>query len=162
MRQSIGALKAVKQMEMEMMDEFVKRVSQELGEDEGTTRAATASLLEALREQAAKDDFDRLISALPGAEALLHTHAAETVEKNQNGLAGALGWIRGWTGGTSGDVAFLAALSEAGFSEIGVAQFINSFKKFAATHAGEDAVKKVFAAAPDLEILAQRSNTAAS
>jgi len=144
---------------MEVMEQFVKTTSQELGESEGSTRAATAGLLEALREQATEDNFRHLINALPGAEALLHTESAETVEKNQNGLAGAFGWIRGWSGGTSGDVAFLTALNEAGFSENRVAQFLNAFTKFASSHAGADTVQKVFSEAPDLEIIAQKGHT---
>jgi hypothetical protein len=70
-----------------------------------------------------------------------------------------LGWIRGWAGGTSRDVAFLIALKEAGFSEIRVAQFLNAFQKFAANLAGEDAVQKVFSESPDLEIIARKGHT---
>jgi hypothetical protein len=115
--------------------------------------------LEALREQATKENFNRLIEAIPGAVALLQTHSAQTVEKNQHGLAGALGWIRGWSGGTSGDVSFLIALKEAGFSDVRVAQFINAFMRFAASHAGPATVEKVFSEAPDLEIIAQNGRT---
>lgn len=102
---------------MDVMEQFVRATSAALGETEGSTRAATAGLLEALREQVPEGDFAALARALPGAESLLSSKGAENLEDNQHGIAGALGWIRGWAGGTERDVAFVAALKEAGFSE---------------------------------------------
>lgn len=146
------------QSAMQTIDDFVKTTSQELGEDEESTRAATAGLLEALREQAEENDFAVLLGALPGSAALLHTASAETVEKNQHGLAGALGWLRGWAGGTSGEVGLLIALREAGFSVEKVGRFTAAFKRYAALYAGHHAVQRVFSGAPDLEILSQKGH----
>jgi hypothetical protein len=144
---------------MEVMEQFVQATSRELGEDEGSTRAATAGLLEALRQQVNEDEFTRLMNALPGSATLLASRPAEVLDENQNGLAGALGWIRGWAGGTDRDVAFIAALREAGFSEERVGLFVGAFKRFAAEHAGRERVDRVFAEAPDFEILAQRGRS---
>ena len=141
---------------MESMDHFVEAISSELGVTEDNTRAATAGLLEALREQSEAKDFSVLLQAIPGGEALLHAQTAEAVQKNQHGIPGAWGWVRGWAGGTSGDVAFLAAISKVGFSEAKAMRFVSAFKQFAADHAGSEAVQKVFSEAPDLEILAQQ------
>ena len=142
--------------QMEVMEQFVQATSRELGENEESTRAATAELLEALREQVKEADFPGFVSALPGADVLLNSPWAEVQEKNQHGLAGAFGWIRGWGGGTDRDVAFLVALKQAGFSEAKVGRFVNAFKKFAAEYAGRDTVQRVFDEAPDLEIIAQK------
>lgn len=144
---------------MESMEHFVSAISRELGVTEENTGAATAGLLEALREQSAEKDFAVLLKAIPGGEALLHAQTAEAVKKNQHGVPGAWGWVRGWAGGTSGDVAFLVAISKVGFSEEKAVKFVSAFKQFAADHAGSDAVQKVFSEAPDLEILAQQGRT---
>ncbi len=141
---------------MESMQHFVEAISGELEVAEESTRAATAGLLEALREQSAEKDFAVLLRAIPGGETFLHAQMAEAVKKNQHGVPGAWGWVRGWAGGTSGDVAFLTAISKVGFSEAKAVRFVSAFKQFTADHAGSEAVQKVFSEAPDLEILAQR------
>ena len=143
---------------MESIEHFVKAISQKLGVTEEGALATTAGLLEALREQSEKADFAKVLEAIPGAAALLHTHSAEEVKDNQHGIPGALGWIRGWGGGTSGDLAFLTAVSKEGFTEEKAAQFVSAFKQFAADHAGPEAVQKVFSEAQDLEILAQKGH----
>jgi hypothetical protein len=143
---------------MEVIDQFVKVASQALGESEKSTRSATAGLLEALREQTATEDFRLLIEAIPGAELLLHTHAAETVEESQHGIGSALGWVRGWMGGTTGEIGLLGALTEAGFSTDKVGRFVAMFKEFATQHAGQGAVEKLFSEAPDLSILEQKGH----
>lgn len=143
---------------MEMIDQFVQAASQQFGETEASTRSATAGLLEALREQSKPQDFSGLIKAIPGAEPLLHTHAAETVEHSRHGIGGALGWLRAWLGGTRGEIGLLGAMEEAGFSTDKVARFVAMFKAFAVEHAGQEAVEKVFSEAPDLAILEQKGH----
>ncbi len=143
---------------MEMIDDFIQVASQEFGESEAGTRAATAGLLEALREQAGAEDFRALVKAIPGAELLLHTHAAETVDHARHGLGGAVGWLLAWLGGTRGEIGLVAAMEEAGFSPAKVARFVAAFKKFATEHAGQEAVDKVFSEAQDLAILEQKGH----
>ena len=57
--------------------------------------------------------------------------------------------------GTSGEIGFLQAVEDAGFSSQKIGHFLVLFRSFAEEHAGQAHVKKVFSEAPDLALLAR-------
>lgn len=140
---------------MTPIDQFIATAAGSLGETDSSTRAATAGLLGALKDNAEPEDFRRMLDAIPGAAPLLHTEAAHTAEEGDEGISGAIGWVRAALGGTSGEIGFLQAVEDAGFSSQKIGHFVILFRSFAEGHAGQAQVKKVFSEAPDLALLAR-------
>jgi len=130
------------------MEEFTQFVSAKLGVSEATVRNAVKVILEFAQKKLPAEDFEKLISHLPGATTLLSEPKAAT-----GGDAGGLsGLIGGFLGGDLADAAkAFTDLQKAGLSSAQVGPFLDIFLTKAREVAGPETVDALLSKVPALQ-----------
>lgn len=145
------------------MQEFIQMAVQQLGVSEGAAKGATGGLLGMIQKQAPAGDFDRLLSAVPGAKDLLggatSTPAAPSgATSPAAGLGGALGGMLGKLGGnlpgSLGQAASIVGmLQQHGIGADKAGGFVKLFSQFLQSKAGKDLAGNLLTKVPDLKSL---------
>lgn len=130
------------------MQEFINQVVGQLGMSESGAKKATGGLLNLLKDNAPKDDFQQLLGKLPGAEGLLKESGAG------GGIGGMLGSLGGMLGGKAGSALSVAGvLEQSGLSTDKLGGFASMFVNFIQGKAGRDLVDKALANVPEIKKL---------
>lgn len=131
---------------MDNIKEFIAAAASQLGVGADQLTGATAGLLDLIQHQA--DGGRDLISALPGASALLSRSEGNNSGGGGHGILGATGKLLGGPIGQSLGVADV--LKESGLGAEAGAKFVNFFVNFARGHAGRELVGRVLQSLPQL------------
>jgi len=135
------------------VDTFIQTAMQSLGTDERSTRSATGGILNLMKKHADGAEFQKLLGALPGAEALMKQGPAPGIAE---GLGGFVGDIVGELSGKVREgeaIGGLAFLTRSGLDIGKITQLVGLFLKFAKTKAGADLVDRIANAVPELHQL---------
>lgn len=131
------------------IDQFIRSAVGELGVPQGAAESGVGSILKTLQGSADQQDFQQLISSMPGADALL---AKAGGSGGGGGLLGqgmgALGSMLG--GGAGGALGLLGALQGSGLSADSLGPFVSKFVEFAKSSAGQALMGKILGKAPEL------------
>ncbi|MCY1708522.1 DUF2267 domain-containing protein [Pannonibacter sp. SL95] len=127
------------------MEELAARIMTAAGLNEETARTAIGIILRFLAKDGPQDLVPQIITALPGAEAIM--------AEGQQQAGGLFGSIAGMMGGTMGAMATLNELSNAGLDLDQVKTVAREIVGFAREHAGEEVVNAAIARIPGLNQL---------
>lgn len=131
------------------MDQLVARISANVGIDEATASRAVSIVLHFLRTEAPPAVIDKIVAAMPGAEALLDEAAAPQAGGGiMSSIGGMLGGLVG--GGMGGIMAAFTMLSEAGLDMDQVQGVTREVIAFSREKAGDDLVDEVLGSIPGL------------
>ncbi|MBZ0269042.1 DUF2780 domain-containing protein [bacterium] len=133
------------------IQDFLSLASSQLGMTEETTRSATGGLLSFIGDKANPQDFQSLLGALPGAEAL--TKSAGKPSGGGGGLKGAISGLAGSAGlGKFGAAAgLLAKLKGSGMDMDQAGPFVGMFIDFAKKNVDGALIGKILESVPDLK-----------
>jgi len=135
------------------VDTFIQMAMQSLGADERSTRSATGGILNLMKKHADGADFQKLLGALPGAEALMKHAPGPGISE---GIGGFVGDIVGEMAGKTREgeaIGALAFLTRSGLDFGKITQLVGLFLTFAKTKAGADLVERIANAVPELHQL---------
>lgn len=125
------------------MDELIGRIVSSAGISEDLAKTAVGIILNFLNRDGPADKVSELISALPGAQALLDSHG-------EGGGSGILGGISDMMGGGGGAMAAFSELTNAGLGMGEVQTVTKEVVGFAREKAGADLVDEVISSIPGL------------
>lgn len=128
------------------MDEIIKALSQKLNLPEESIRSGIATILRFLKERAAGTEFEKFVSAIPGADNL----AASAAAAPSGGASGLLGGLLGNMGGLAEAA---AALQKAGIPIDKAAPLASGFLDEARSVVGPEKVDALLAQVPALKAL---------
>ena len=131
------------------MQEFIQMAVEQLGMKESGAKKATGGLLNLLKDNAPKGDFQELLGKLPGAQDVM-----KEASGGSGGLGGMLGSLGGMLGGKAGSALSVAALLEqSGLSTDKLGNFTSMFVGFLEGKAGKGLLDKVLANVPEIKKL---------
>lgn len=131
------------------MQEFIQSAVSQLGISQDSAESATGTVLNLLKDQGGGGATNQLLSALPGADALMGSTASSS---GGGGLAGGLGAVSSAFGGKMGGAAgALAALQGSGLGADKIGSFVSLFFDFAKQKAGAGLVDQALEQVPDLK-----------
>lgn len=131
------------------MQEFIDLAVKQLGMKESGAKKATGGLLNLIKDNVPKGDFQQLLGKLPGAEGLLKESGA-----GGGGVGGMLGSLGGMLGGKAGSALSVAGLLEqSGLSTDKLGNFASMFIGFIEGKAGRDLIDRVLANVPEIKKL---------
>ncbi|MCA9281115.1 MAG: DUF2780 domain-containing protein [Phycisphaeraceae bacterium] len=129
-----------------MMQEFIQMAVEQLGMKESGAKKATGGLLNMIKDNAPKGDFQELLGKLPGAQ--------EVMKDAGGGSGGMLGSLGGMLGGKAGSALSIASLLEqSGLSTDKLGKFASMFLGFVEGKAGKGLLDKVLANVPEIKKL---------
>ena len=138
---------------MASIDQFIQSAVGDLGVSETTAKSGIGSILGAVQGKADSNDFERLLSSIPGAQSLLGQAPAAPSGDSEStgGLGGALGGVSSMLGGGSGSaLGLLGSLGSSGLSGDQIGPFVSKFIDFAKGSAGQALVSKILGKVPEL------------
>jgi hypothetical protein len=156
MQRSALAVETKSKDEGELManiQDFIQSAVGSLGVSEGTAQSGVGAILQALQGNADAGDFQQLLSAMPGSEALLSKagSSAGAGESGGGGLGGALGAVGSMLGGGSGSaLGVLSMLQGSGLSADKLGPFVSKFIDFAKSSAGQALIGRVLSKVPEI------------
>ncbi len=125
------------------MDELIGRIVNNAGISKDLAKTAVGIILNFLNRDGPADKVSELISALPGAQALLESHG-------EGGSSGLLGGISDMMGGGGGAMAAFSELTNAGLGMGEVQTVTKEVVGFAREKAGAELVDEVISSIPGL------------
>lgn len=136
------------------MDEFISKVTQNLGIGEQESRSATGGILKVLKDQLDESSFGSLLENIPGADALLGEAEAseESGSSGGGGLMGSLTSMAGSLlgGGDSAKAGIAGAISNSGIGLDKVPGFLSTLVSFLKEKLGDDMFASLASKLPDL------------
>lgn len=120
------------------MDEIISRIASAAGISEDVAREAVTIILNFLKKDGPREQVDKVLAAMPGAEALV------TEEERGGGMLG------GMFGGAMGAMGALNKLNSAGLDMGEIQTVTRELVKVAREHAGDELVDKVIDGIPGL------------
>lgn len=132
------------------MNTFIRRVSQQLGVSQGTTRSTLCSLLHLIRQQANAQLADELISSLPGALSLLQDSQAPTIAGQDTTRPSP---TDSDPAGPHRVLQVIACLTYGGLDIDRARPFLALFAEYAMEHAGASIVSSLFDDLPALKVM---------
>lgn len=127
------------------IQDFLSLASGQLGISEDATRSATGGLLSFLGDKANPQDFQGLLSALPGAADLMKSSAPKS-----SGLMGALSNLGGGLGNLGAAAGLLGRLKSAGLDMNKAGSFVGLFVDFARKNVDGALIGRLLESVPEL------------
>lgn len=130
------------------IQDFLSLATSQLGVSEETTRSATGGLLSLIGDKVDAKDFQGLLGAMPGADALAQSGAS-------SGGGGVMGMVSGLAGGLGGKLGtaagLLGMLKSSGLSLDQAGSFVSLFADFARKNVDGAVLNRILDSVPDLK-----------
>lgn len=142
------------------MDDIIRQLAGQLGIKPDQAESGAGAVMNLIRENASKVDFQELLGAVPQAKAWMGKAAQPDGEDGgllgqAAGLLGALGGsgAGGAGGGIAGIAGLLATLGKAGLSAETVAKFVPALLEILQSKAGREVIERLAGQVPALQAL---------
>lgn len=138
------------------MDEFISKVTQNLGIGEQESRSATGGILKMLKGQLDESSFGSLLEKVPGAETLLGEAESNEGSESSGGGGGLMGSLTSMAGsllGGGGDSATAGAAKAIGDAGIGMDKipgFLSTLMSFLKEKLGDDMFSTIASKLPGM------------
>lgn len=138
------------------MNNLIDELAQRFGVSPEQVQAGAGAVLQLLKQNGGKVDFQQLLGAVPGAAAWMEKAKGMTPASGQEGGGGLLGHAAGLLGALGGQGAgglseALGQLGRAGFKPDAAAQFVPALLEQLKGSAGPDVVDKLLDQVPALK-----------
>ena len=138
------------------MEDFIRQAAEKLNVSEDSTRSATGSLLDIIKDNSESKDFQELLGKVPGASNLVGQPAEQAAAGSSGGglfgsISKAAGSLLGGKAGSAMDV--ITSLSNSGLNGEKGTGFITQFVGYLKEKAGGDLLNRVLGKIPQLKSL---------
>jgi hypothetical protein len=136
---------------MDNMQEFVQSAARSIGVSGEAAESATGGLLNLIKEQAGRGDFEKLLGNLPGADVIASAAPSSGSGSVLGGVGKALGGSLG--GKLSGAASVLGVFEKSGLDLGQAGQLVTMFFNFAKGRAGSELIDQILGKMPEIKKL---------